>query len=192
MSDVGGGWGGVVKTEAPPPPPLRAGVGGRGAPPPPPAPSPAPGGGFAPPPGMGVASAPPPPRGDSRAAASAASAVVGSREASAAAAGTSADARADARRAVGFAKHAGVHRSRGGDHGVGDGADRSESHPAHVRDANYDRLAAKLVNLAVEREQTMWKRAHEPIVTGVLRERLERFCAQEVREMKRRADEGRT
>ena len=69
---------------------------------------------------------------------------------------------------------------------------RSESHPAHVRDANYDRLAAKLVNLAVEREQTMWKRAHEPVVTSNLRERLERFCAQEVREMKRRADEGRT
>ena len=42
----------------------------------------------------------------------------------------------------------------------------------HVRDANYDRLAAKLVNLAVEREQTMWKRAHEPVVTSNLRERL--------------------
>ena len=194
MSDVGGGWGGVVKTEAPPPPPLpRGGGGGRGAPPPPPAPSPAPGGGFAPPPGMGVASAraaapagtaapppPPPPPSSARA-----KPPPPPQEPLPTRAPTLAE-RWDSPNTQEFIEAVEAIMA------WAMVPYRSESHPAHVRDANYDRLAAKLVNLAVEREQTMWKRAHEPIVTGVLRERLERFCAQEVREMKRRADEGRT
>ena len=46
-----------------------------------------------------------------------------------------------------------------------------------------DRLAAKLTNAVVEKEQTKWREQNAPIPRGALEERLGRYCANQVKAM---------
>ena len=60
---------------------------------------------------------------------------------------------------------------------------RRPAHPLFVAGANYDRLAAKLTNAVVEKEQTKWREQNAPIPRGALEERLGRYCANQVKAM---------